>query len=69
MSLPMGRGSRQVRSCGLVRKRDARGRAAKVRYLEREIRARFSAVLLSRDSKGNRNGAGQVWQVSASIVV
>lgn len=50
MSLPTGRGSRQVRSCGLVRKRHARGRAAQVRSLEREIRARFSAVLLSRDS-------------------
>jgi len=40
----------QVRSCGLVRKRDGIGRTTKVRGAEREIRARFSDVLLCRDS-------------------
>jgi hypothetical protein len=51
MSLPMGRGSRQVRSCGLVRKRDAGGTAAKVSTAEREISARLIDVLLIRDSR------------------
>jgi hypothetical protein len=51
MSLPIGRGSKQVKSCGLLRKRDGAGRAVKVRAAEKEINARFSDVLFNRDSR------------------
>jgi hypothetical protein len=51
MSLPTGRGSRQVRSCGLLSKRHGVGKAVKVKYAEREISASFIDVLLHRDSR------------------
>jgi hypothetical protein len=52
MSLLMERGSRQVRSCGLVRKRDGAGRAVKGRGAkETEISASVIDVLLHRDSR------------------
>jgi hypothetical protein len=51
MSLPMGRGSMQVRSGRLVRKRRGPGRAVTARAAEREIRARVSDILLYCDSR------------------
>jgi hypothetical protein len=56
MSLPMGRGTRQVRSGGLVRKRDDGGRAAKVRDAEQEVFARVSDILLHHDSSRVSDG-------------
>jgi hypothetical protein len=51
MSLPMGRGSRQVRSGGLVRKRDGEGRAVKGKGTkETEISVSFIDVLVRHDS-------------------
>jgi hypothetical protein len=59
MSLPMGRGSMQVRSCGLVRKRDGTGRAVNGRHTEeREISASFISVLLSRYSRREQHSHG-----------
>ena len=51
MSLRMGRGTRQVRSCGLVRKRDGSRGAVAVRGAGRETSARFIDALLHRDSR------------------
>jgi hypothetical protein len=51
MSLPIGRGSMQVRSCGLVAKRDGIGRVGQGRDpKEREIKARVIIILLRRNS-------------------
>jgi hypothetical protein len=47
----MGRGTRQVRSCGLVRKRDGARGAFEMKGAGREISARFIDVLLHRDSR------------------
>jgi hypothetical protein len=55
---PMGRGSRQVMSCGLVRKRHGAGRPVKVRGAEREISARLIDVLLIRDSRRKQRSHG-----------
>ena len=49
MSLPIGRGSRQVRSCGLMRKRDSIGRIVE----ETKISAYFIDILLRRCSRGS----------------
>jgi hypothetical protein len=54
MSLPTGRGTRQVRSCGLVRKRDGSSRAAEMSGAGRGISVRFIDALLSRDSSSER---------------
>jgi hypothetical protein len=52
MSLPMGRGSMLVRSCGLVSKQDGIERTDKERYLvERKINACIISVLLSCNSR------------------
>jgi hypothetical protein len=52
MSLPIGRGSMRVRSCGLVRKRDGTVMAVKERDPEeREIGARFIGGLPNHDSR------------------
>jgi hypothetical protein len=46
----MGRGTVQVRSCGLVRKRDGARGAAEVKRVGRVINACFIDTLLIRDS-------------------
>jgi hypothetical protein len=64
MSLPMGRGSRQVRSCGLVRKRDGAGRAVKESgAMETGIRGSFIDVLLRRYSRRESRSHGEFAQI------
>ena len=59
MSLPTGRGSKQVRSCGLVRKWEGAGGPLEGRGAEeREINASLIDLLLMRDSRTEQRSLG-----------
>ena len=60
----MGRGSKQVKSCDLLRKRDGAGRAIKERGIkETEISARFIDVLLYRHNRRESHKPDECAQV------
>ncbi len=58
MSLRMGRGTRRVRSCGLVRKWDSAREAVAGRGVGRESSARFIGAVLHRDSRREQLTSG-----------
>ena len=64
MSLPMGRGSMRIRSCGLVKKRGDTRRAVKESCTEEKaMGVRFIGILLSCDSTAEQHNRDEFRQI------